>query len=79
MLPEPRYVVTELKGYKINESGGVANRTLPGISCMVIDRHRNYRLIATYRSEDQYRNRGSEHMRTLTRQAAAAHAARLNG
>jgi hypothetical protein len=53
-LPEPRYVVTELKGFSINPGASESSR-VQGLSCHVIDRHQNYRLLATYRTEDRPR------------------------
>ena len=55
MLPEPRYIVTELIGYLDDRSSHrqVAGRA--GVSFHVIDRHYNYRLVGTYRSEEQER------------------------
>jgi hypothetical protein len=76
-LPEPRYVVTEIEGYVVGGNGSGR----PGLSCMVIDRHVNYRLLGTYRTEDHEGGRGYTHerIRAETRLQAHRHASRLNG
>jgi hypothetical protein len=58
MLPEPRYVVTELTGYLDDRSSHRQVAGRPGVSFHVLDRHRNHRLVATYRSEEQHRYDG---------------------
>ncbi len=72
-----RYIVTELEGFatvKVSPSPRP-----PGISCHIIDKFVNHRLMATYRTED-YENRGitRARRRVLVREAARAHAERLN-
>jgi hypothetical protein len=79
-LPEPRYVATEIQGYPIR-GGKTTGSHPPGISCQVLDRHENYRLVATYMSEDRgrgWRGGGHDSKRFDTSRFAAEHAERLN-
>lgn len=77
MLPEPRYIVTEIEGFLSEDR----HSGRPGLSCMVIDRHNNYRLLGTYRTEDHGGGSGWTHerIRAETRLRAHRHLARLNG
>ncbi len=70
-----RYVVTELEGFNEFSRGSSLH---PGLSCHVIDTAWNYRLVATYRTEDY--GRGGRHWskRLKVRERAAQHAERLN-
>ena len=77
MLPEPRYVVTEIEGWAISPTGANHSRP-PGISCQVLDSHLNYKLLGAWRTEDQPHHGGRVGMRTRVRAAAREHAARLN-
>jgi hypothetical protein len=83
MLPEPRYVVTELTGYLDDRSSHRQVAGAPGVSYHVIDRHIAHRLLATYRTEDHGRLDGRfcsngtriAHCRMLAERLAA----KLNG
>lgn len=70
-----RFTVTELTGYATMRKGAGGSE---GLSCCVIDTAWNYRLLATYRSED-YTGTGHTNMaaKRHVRELAAAHAARL--
>lgn len=70
-----RYIVTELEGYgSIRNKSGQA-RT--GLSCHVIDTAWNYRLVATYRTEDEGSRLGDRRFARV-REKARDHAERLN-
>lgn len=72
-LASPRYVVTELQGWRnANEGSGPA-----GVSYHIIDTLWNRRLVATYRSEE-CRTRGYSG-RVVARQRAYFNCERLNG
>lgn len=71
-LASPRYVVTELQGWRnANEGSGP-----PGVSFHIIDTLWNRRLVATYRSEEC---RGGRYDgRVVARQRAYFNCERLN-
>ena len=74
-MTEPRFYVTELKGYLHPGSGPAP----PGLSCHIIDRQINHQLVATYRTEDHRRpRRNREQRRCTVRTKAAQHCAELN-
>ena len=77
--PKERYVVTELEGDLTprQSSKEERDRTVPGLSCHVVDTLVNRRLMATYRSED-YGGVPAHHARAKTRRLAAEHAHRLS-
>lgn len=73
----PRYVVTELEGLAITDSERPNSRSLPGLSCMVVDTAYCYRVVGTWRTEDYGGAR--DRKRALVRHRAASRAAELNG
>ncbi len=76
-LPEPRCVVTELEGWTIS-SDSAKRSGPPGIAVHVLDRHLNYKLLGSWRTEDVRWAPNREGRRSLCRERAREHCDRLN-